>query len=64
MGGDSDDQNSEDEFYLNLSAHSRLAEENPFRYSANTSFDAAVKTGDEGIQWLVPSLILYPLYSP
>ena len=43
-----DDQNSEDEFYLNITAHSRLAEENPFRYSANTSFDAAVKTGDDG----------------
>ncbi len=43
-----DDQNSEDDFYLNITAHSRLAEENPFRYSANTSFDAAVKTGDEG----------------
>ena len=42
-----DDQNSEDEFYLNITAHSRLAEENPFRYSANTSFDAAVKTGDD-----------------
>ncbi len=43
-----DDQNSEDDFYLNITAHSRLAEENPFRYSANTSFDAAVKTGDDG----------------
>ena len=43
-----DDQNSEDEFYLNITAHSRLAEENPFRYSANTSFDAATKTGDGG----------------
>ena len=43
-----DDQNSEDDFYLNITAHSRLAEENPFRYSAYTSFDAAVKTGDKG----------------
>lgn len=43
-----DDQNSEDDFYLNITAHSRLAEENPFRYSANTSFDAAVKSGDDG----------------
>ena len=42
-----DDQNSEDEFYLNITAHSRLAEENPFHYSANTTFDAAAKTGDE-----------------
>ena len=43
-----DDQNSEDDFYLNITAHSRLAEENPFLYSANTSFDAAAKTGDDG----------------
>ena len=43
-----DDQNSEDDFYLNITAHSRLAEENPFLYSANTSFDAAAKTGDGG----------------
>ena len=43
-----DDQNSEDDFYLNITAHSRLAEENPFRYSANTSFDAVAKTGDDG----------------
>ena len=42
-----DDQNSEDEFYLNITAHSRLAEENPFHYSANTTFDAAATTGDE-----------------
>ena len=42
-----DDQNSNDEFYLNITAHSRLAEENPFYYSANTSFDAAAKTADE-----------------
>lgn len=43
-----DDQNSNDDFYLNITAHSRLAEENPFRYSANTSFDAVAKNGDEG----------------
>ena len=50
-----DDQNSEDDFYLNITAHSRLAEENPFLYSANTSFDAAAKTGDGGAS-LVSSL--------
>ena len=42
-----DDQNSNDYFFLNITAHSRLAEENPFRYSANTSFDAAAKTSDD-----------------
>ena len=43
-----DDQNSNDEFYLNITAHSRLAEENPFHYSANTTFDAVAKTEDGG----------------
>ena len=42
-----DDQNSNDYFFLNITAHSRLAEENPFLYSANTSFDAAAKTSDD-----------------
>ena len=42
-----DDQNSADDFYVNITAHSRLAEENPFRFSANTSFDAAYSSNDE-----------------
>ena len=40
-------KNSNDYFFLNITAHSRLAEENPFLYSANTSFDAAAKTSDD-----------------
>ena len=43
-----DDQGASDEFFLNISAHSRLAEEHPFTYSANSSFDAEEKTeGDD-----------------
>jgi len=42
-----DDQNSADEFYLNITAHSRLAEDNPFKFSANTTFDAVVSTSDD-----------------
>lgn len=37
-----DNQNSADEFYINITAHSRLAEDNPFKFTANTSFDAAL----------------------
>ena len=43
-----DDQNSDDYFFVNITAHSRLAEENPFTYSANTSFDAAINAEDGG----------------
>ena len=43
-----DNQNSGDEFYLNITAHSRLAEENPFDFSANTSFEAAVSQNEDG----------------
>tara|TARA_B110000444_G_scaffold126085_1_gene118522 strand:- start:54677 stop:57040 length:2364 start_codon:yes stop_codon:yes gene_type:complete len=42
-----DDQGSNDDFYLNITAHSRLAEENPFTYSANSSFDAVEKTTED-----------------
>ena len=35
-----DDQQSDDTFYLNITANSRLAEDQPFTYSANSSFDA------------------------
>ena len=42
-----DDQGASDDFYLNITAHSRLAEENPFTYSANSSFDAVEKTADD-----------------
>ena len=43
-----DDQNSEDEFFLNITANSRLDEENPFKFSVNTTFDAAKQTEDSG----------------
>ena len=44
-----DDQYSSDDFYLNITANSRLAEDNPFIYSANSSFSAAEKeAGSEG----------------
>lgn len=42
-----DDQGSDDDFYLNITAHSRLAEENPFTYSANASFDAMKQDNEE-----------------
>ena len=42
-----DNQNSPDDFYVNITAHSRLAEDNPFRFSANTTFDAALSSNDE-----------------
>ncbi|MGB1827864.1 MAG: hypothetical protein ACPHN0_06595, partial [Candidatus Poseidoniaceae archaeon] len=41
-----DNQNSADDFYVYITAHSRLAEENPFRFTANTSFDAAASNND------------------
>ena len=46
-----DNQNSADDFYINITAHSRLADDKPFRFTANTSFDAAISNGDnqEGI---------------
>jgi hypothetical protein len=42
-----DNQGSGDEFFLNITAHSRLAEEYPFTYSANSSFDGVIKSDDE-----------------
>ena len=42
-----DDQGSADEFYLNITAHSRLAEENPFTYSTNSSFDGVVNSDED-----------------
>lgn len=44
-----DDQNSQDNFFLNITAHSRLAEENPFKFSANTTFDAVDSTKDDEV---------------
>ncbi len=43
-----DDQNSNDEFYLNITANSRLDEEKPFKYSVNTTFESAEITSGEG----------------
>jgi hypothetical protein len=42
-----DNQGADDEFFLNITAHSRLAEENPFTYSTNSSFDGVIKSDDE-----------------
>ena len=42
-----DDQNSNDDFFLNITANSRLDENNPFYLSVNTTFDAAQATGEE-----------------
>ena len=46
-----DDQNSADDFYITITAHSRLADDKPFTFTANTSFDAAISSNDnqEGI---------------
>lgn len=46
-----DNQISADDFYINITAHSRLADDKPFRFTANTSFDAAESSNDnqEGI---------------
>ena len=46
-----DNQNSADDFYINITAHSRLADDKPFKFTANTSFDAATSNNDnqEGI---------------
>jgi hypothetical protein len=46
-----DNQNSADDFYIDITAHSRLADDKPFRFTANTSFDAAISSNDnqEGI---------------
>ncbi len=46
-----DNQNSADDFYIDITAHSRLADDKPFRFTANTSFDAATSDNDnqEGI---------------
>jgi len=41
-----DQQQSDDIFYLNITANSRLADDKPFTYSANSSFDA-IETIDE-----------------
>ena len=46
-----DNQNSADDFYVTITAHSRLADDKPFTFTANTSFDAAISSNDnqEGI---------------
>ena len=44
-----DDQNSNDDFFLNITANSRLDENNPFYLSVNTTFDAAQATGEKTI---------------
>ncbi len=38
-----DDQYSSDDFFLNITANSRLAEDKPFIYSASSNFDATAK---------------------
>ena len=43
-----DNQNSDGEFFLNITANSRLDEENPFTFSASTTFDSASTTEDSG----------------
>ena len=43
-----DDQISSDDFFINLTAHSRLASENPFIYSVNTTFEAMPENSDDG----------------
>tara|TARA_B100001287_G_scaffold65088_1_gene53046 strand:- start:2124 stop:4496 length:2373 start_codon:yes stop_codon:yes gene_type:complete len=40
------DQKSDDDFFLNITAHSRLDGENPFRFSANTSFEGSRQSND------------------
>ena len=54
-----DDQNSADDFYINITAHSRLADDKPFRFTANTSFDAASSSNDdqEGIVDSISNII-------
>jgi hypothetical protein len=39
-----DDQISSDNFFLNITANSRLADDKPFIYTSNSSFDAAEKS--------------------
>ena len=39
-----DNQGASDDFFLNITAHSRLAEEYPFTYSVNSSCDAMEQT--------------------
>ena len=39
-----DDQISSDNFFLNITANSRLADDKPFIYTSNSSFDAADKS--------------------
>ena len=54
-----DNQNSGDDFYINITAHSRLADDKPFLFTANTSFDAAASNNDnqEGIVDSVSDII-------
>lgn len=43
-----DDQSAADDFVLTITANSRLAEDNPFTYTANSSFDAKVSDDKDG----------------
>lgn len=45
-----DDQSSDDDFYLNITANSRLAEDKPFTFSANSSFDAFSNPEDDNFK--------------
>ena len=45
-----DDQSSSDDFYLNITANSRLAEDKPFFYSANSSFEAYSNPEDDSFK--------------
>lgn len=54
-----DDQSAGDDFFLTITANSRLAEDNPFTYIANSSFDAksSVEEDDDGIVDSLSNLI-------
>ena len=43
-----DNQKSSDDFYLNITAHSRLSYDETFRFSANTSFDVLKSSKENG----------------
>ena len=42
-----DDQSAADDFVLTITANSRLAEDNPFTYTSNSSFDAKVSENED-----------------
>lgn len=54
-----DDQSAGDDFFLTITANSRLAEDNPFTYIANSSFDAksSVEEDDDSVVDSLSNLI-------